>query len=434
MQVTQYEIDPVTLQFEIEIEPEKVNRAFERAVRQLSKKFRIPGFRPGQAPRQVIEQFLSEAEIKQEAVQILVRESLGTLLKEQGIMPYANPDYEIESIEEDQPFSYKATIPLPPKIELGDYRSLQVEAIPQTVLPDEIESALDDIRRQLTTFQKIEDRDAQAEDRADITIRSLEDENHEAQRYMVIVGRSFGELDNALAGMKSGETKTATLTFPDDFEDENLAGGTHSVEIHLQELYEAVIPELDDELARQVRFENVEALRANVENMLLMEKHRLETRRLQNLLIDQLRAASDVQLPKTLIDQHVEQELEDFKERLAQQGMSLIEYAVQNGMSEETLTEELRQQSIIRLANSFILMEIAKNEKIEVKESEVNAEIEKIGEEGGYQPSDIQRAQRDSDFRAKMRAQILINRAADWLVRNALRQTSVEGSETNENE
>lgn len=317
---------------------------------------------------------------------------------------------------------------------MGDYKSLQVEAIPQTVLPDEIESALDDIRRQLTTFQKIEDRGAQAEDRADITIRSLEDENHETQRYMVIVGRSFGELDNTLAGMKSGETKTATLTFPDDFEDEKLAGGMHSVEIHLQELYEAVIPELDDELAQRVRFENVEALRANVENMLLTEKHRLEMRRLQNILIDQLRAASDVQLPKTLIDQHVEQELEDFKERLAQQGMSLIEYAVQNGMSEETLTEELRQQSIIRLANSFILMEIAKNEKIEVKESEVNAEIEKIGEEGGYQPSDIQRAQRDSDFRAKMRAQILINRAADWLVRNALRQTAVEGSETNENE
>lgn len=434
MQVTQYEIDPVTLQFEIEIESERVNRAFDRAVRQLSKQFHIPGFRPGQAPRQVIEQFLSDADIKGEAARILVRESLGTLLQERDIIPYASPDYEIESIEENQPFSYKATIPLPPKIELGDYKNMQVTATPQTVQPNEIENALEDIRRQLTTFQKIEERGAQAEDRADITIRSLEDENHEAQRYMAIVGRSFGELDNALAGMKPGETKTVTLTFPDDFEDEKLAGGMHAVEVHLQELYEALIPELNDELAQKVHFENVEALRANVENMLLIEKQRLERRRLQNLLIDQLRAASNVQLPKTLIDQHVQQELEEFKEQLNQQGMSLIEYAVQNGMSEETLTEELRQQSTIRLVNSFILMEIAKNEKIEVKESEVNAEIEKIGEEGGYQPADIQRAQRDPDFRAKMQAQIQINRAAEWLLRNALRQTSVEGSETNANE
>jgi len=171
-----------------------------------------------------------------------------------------------------------------------------------------------------------------------------------------------------------------------------------------------------------------------VEATLLEEKQRLERQRLQNLLIDQLRDESDVQLPKTLIDRHAEEELNDFKEQVENQGMTLIEFALQNGISEDNLIEELRKKSLMRLKNSFILMEIAKKEKIEVKESEVNAEIETIGKKAGYQPADIQRAQRDPDIRMKIRAQMQIDRALNWLLGNALRQTSVEGSEKNEYE
>jgi trigger factor len=434
MQVTQNEIDPTTLQFEFEIEPEKVKRAFDRAIKQLSRDLRIPGFRPGQAPRQVIEQFLPEAEIKEEAVRILVRESLGQVLQDRNIVPYGSPDYDIESIEEDEPFLYRATVPLPPQIELGEYKSMRAQATPQTVQPEELEHALHDLCLQLTTYQKIEGRGAQADDRAGITLRSLEDEEHEGQRYLVVVGRSFGELDNALAGMKPGETKTATITFPNDFEDETLAGQMCNVEINLQELFEAVVPELDDELAKKINFENVEALKAHAEHAILTEKHRLERQRIENALITQLREQSTVQLPKTLIDQQVEDDITEFREHLLEQGSSLTEYALQNGMSEETLTAELRKQSIIKLENSFILMEIAKKEKIEVKESVITAEIDRIGREAGYKPVDIQRAQQDKDIRARMRAQIQIDYAMALLAGNALAQTTVEGSETNAND
>lgn len=419
MQVITQEVAPCTLLLEIEVEPERVNRAFERAVRQLSRNLHIPGFRPGQAPRPIVEQLVSEAEIKRRAADILITDALTQALLDAQMQPYAPPKLELEQIEEDEPFRFKATVPLPPKVELGAYKGIRLHRVKQEVYDREVESALADLQNQLTTYTPVSERGAQNEDRALIELRSLEEAQKPATRYLVVVGRSFGELDQALAQMKPSESKTVALSFPHDFQDPDWAGQRRTVELRLVELYEPVRPPLEDSFAQQLGSENLQALKANIREAILKEKERLEDRRLQGELLDQIRSQSSISIPQTLVQEKAEEELEQFKRELEKQGKTLAAYTLQTGQSEEALLEQIKQNVLSRLQNTFLLLEIAKKEQIRVQEEEIDTEINELAHQGGYDPAQIQRLRQDREVRSRIETDLLLRKVADFLLASA---------------
>jgi len=416
MEITVQQLDPVNVQLHIEVEPETVNRAFERAIRMLGKAVHVPGFRPGQAPLAVLRQHLADELVRRTARDLLIEESLPAAMQQHQIEPYTNPQVEIEQLQEGEPFRYKALVPLPPQVELGDYRDIRIERAPQEATEEEVQQSLESLQEQLMELKRTSDRPAQPKDRLVIRIRSLEEENAQPSRYMVILGESFGELDNALAGMREGETKTVTITFPEDFSDETLAGKTKQVELTLEQIHAPQLPPLDDLLAQRLGVSTLDELRETIRKGIVADKERLETERIEGELLDILRQRSTVHLPQVLIQQQVDRELQELTERLGTQGITLPVFLREANMSQEQLIELLMQRAVVKLQNTFILLEIARREGIEVSPDEVQAMLQQAAHEIATTPAERARLLNDAELARRIRNELLLERTLRKLV------------------
>ncbi|MEN3002580.1 MAG: trigger factor [Armatimonadota bacterium] len=416
MEITVQQLDPVDVQLHIEVEPETVNRAFERAIRMLGKAVHVPGFRPGQAPLAVLRQHLSDELVRRAARDLLIEESLTAALQQHQLEPYTTPQVEIEQLQEGEPFRYKARVALAPQVELGDYRDIRIAWTPQEATEEEVQQSLESLQEQLTKLERASERPAQLKDRLIIRIRSLEEPDAKPSRYMLILGESFGELDNALAGMREGETKTVTLTFPENFSDETLAGKMKQVEITLEEIYVPQIPPLDDLLAQQLGLSTLDELRETIRKSIVADKERVETERVENELLEILRQRSTVHLPQILIQQQVERELQDLTERLAARGITLPAFLREANMSQEQLVELLLRRAMVKLQNTFILLEIARREGIEVSPDEVQPVLGAAAQELAKTPAERARLMNDPELARRIRNEILLEKTLQKLV------------------
>jgi trigger factor len=416
MEIAIQQLDPVNIQLQIEVEPEAVNRAFERALRTLGKAVRVPGFRPGQAPLAVLRQHLADEMVRRAARELLIEESLTTALRQHNLEPYTAPQVEIEQFQEGEPFRYKALVSLPPQVEIGEYRDIRIERTPQEATDEEVEQSLESIQEQLLELRRTSDRPAQLKDRLVIRLRSLEEENAQPSRYMVILGESFGELDNTLVGMQEGETRIATLTFPEDFSDATLAGKTKQVEITLEQIHAPHLPPLDDTLAQRFGMETLDALRRHIRERIVADKEERETDRVEMELLTILRQRCTVHLPQTLIQRQTEEEIRDLVERLAERGITLQTFLQEANMSREQLTEMLMQRAITKLQNTFILQEIARREGIEVSSEEVQEVLRIAAQQMATLPAERARLMNDPELANRIRNELLLERTLQKLV------------------
>ncbi len=425
MKITVQQLDSVNVQLSIEVEPETVNRAFERAVRILGKTVRVPGFRPGQAPLKVLRQMFSDEQVRRVAGDILIEDTLPKALEQQNLQPYRAPQVQVEQLQEGEPFRYKATVPLRPQVELGDYQDLRFPIPPQETSEEEVQQALESLREQMMRLEKVTDRSPQAEDRLVIRMRSLETENAPAQRYMVVLGRTFGELDNTLATMQIDETKQVTLTFPESFDDPQFAGKTVPVEITLLQIHAPVYPEIDDSLAMMMGLETLEQLRDYVRQRITQEKYRVLQEQVRDQLLSALRERSTVHLPATLIEEQLQDEITEFASELQANNLTLETFLQQTGATKEQVIEDLRQRGITRLQNTFILLEIAQREGIHPTDQEVEQVLEVNVLPHARTPQERARLRTDRNLRERIRKEIAIEKALQILMERT--QNTPEG-------
>jgi trigger factor len=416
MQITIQQLDPVNVQLQIEVEPEVVTRAFERAVRTLGKAVHVPGFRPGQAPLAVLRQHLSAEMVRRAARELLIEESLTAALEQHRLEPYTTPQVEIEQFQEGEPFRYKALVPLPPQVEIGEYRDIRIERTPQEATDEEILQSLESIQEQLLELKRTSDRPAQLKDRLVIRLRSLEEEDAHPSRYMVILGESFGELDNTLVGMQEGETRIATLTFPEDFSDERLAGKMKQVEITLEQIHAPHLPPLDDTLAQRLGKATLDELRDHIRKGIVASKEEHETNRMETELLSILRQRSTIHLPQPLIREQTEEELRELVERLAGHGITLQTFLQESNMSREQLIELLMQRAVTKLQNTFILQEIARREGIEVSPQEVQEVLSLAAQRMATTSAERARLMNDPDLANRIRNELLFERTLQKLL------------------
>lgn len=416
MQVSVQHLDPATVQLTIEVDAQAVERAYQKALRLMGRSVRVPGFRPGQAPLSVLRQMFPEEQVRRAVGEILLEETLPTVIEQENLQPYRTPHIQIEQLQEGEPFRYKATVPLRPQVQLGEYHDIQFSLPAIETTDAEVESAFDSLREQLMHLKKVTDRPAQLEDRLVLRMRSLETEDAPAQRYMVVLGQSFGELDNALVNMQIDETKQVTLTFPDSFDDPQFAGKTVPVEITLLQIHAPVYPEVDDALAQGLGFENLEQMRESVRSRITDEKYRTLFDQLREQLMATLRERSTVHLPSTLIEEQLQEEIREFTEELKEQGLTVDAFLQHSGATKEQLIEQLRQRGIARLQNTFILMEIAQREGIHPTDEEVSLLLGTLAEQYGQTPQERARIRADQSFRERVRQELTISKTLQILM------------------
>ena len=253
MQITTTPAAKSTIVVEVEVPAERLTSAVGEATRALSRRTRVPGFRPGKAPRGVLEAVLGHGAVLEEAVDRVVQSAYRDALIEKEILPLTNADVEIVQAEEGKPLIFKATVPIRPDVQLGDYRSFTFRPEIEEIDEARVDKVIEEMRDQSASLAPVEDRTAQKGDYAVIKYEGTRDgapfEGGATERMPLIIGedRLIPGFEDELVGLTVGDTKGFDITFPADYGEESLAGQTAHFEVELRELREKVLPELDQD-------------------------------------------------------------------------------------------------------------------------------------------------------------------------------------------
>ncbi|NJD27293.1 MAG: trigger factor [Chloroflexi bacterium] len=390
MQVTVTPAPRSSLTVRVELPPERFDAAIAEAVRHLSQRTRIAGFRPGKAPRAVVERVVGREAVLDEAMDHLTQRAYRDALVEHDILPLTPAEVNVEQAEEGKPVVFTALVQVRPDVQLGDYRNFNFKPEIETVDDAKVDRVLEELRDQNATLAAVEDRGAENGDYAVIAYEGSMDgqpiEGAKAERMPLILGdeRLIPGFEDNLVGLKPGETKGFDLAFPEDYAETSLAGKTAHFEVELKELREKILPEADDGFAQSLgRFDDLAALRAEIKTRL--ERNAIDHARHEfaDKIIEYATANATLELPDVLVEQEIEIMHDELRGTLARQGISEEAYLKAAEKTEADLHADFRPRAEKRVRVLLVLSKVAEAEGVEVPDADVEAEVERARERYG---------------------------------------------------
>jgi trigger factor len=368
----------------IEVPAEMVDATYEKVLNRLASRAKLEGFRPGRAPRALVEARLGPAALREEVVETIVPQVIREALAEKSISPIDNPDVEVLELERGRPARLKATVTIMPEVTLGDVKSLDV-ATPSVEVTDEmLERRLEDVREPMAEITPV-DREARMGDVVVIDVEVETDgtvvpsESRQAMEAELKEGVLLPELTEAIKGAKVGDARSATVEFPDDYGEPMLAGKDGTIKVTVQGIKEKVLPALDDALAKQLsdgKHETAEAYRDAVREQLAESAKQLAQMAREQALVKALVDASSVDVPDSLVERELASHLDTLDRSLNRQGLRLDRYLEYLGKTPEQWIAEERPEAESRLKVDLVLDEFAKQQGVEPSEDEVERFIE----------------------------------------------------------
>jgi trigger factor len=383
MNVTASPAPKSSILLEIEVPADQFDRAVRDAVGRLSRRTRVAGFRPGKAPRPILERVLGPTAIVDEAVEHLVQDAYREAIIEQGIVPLTNADVEIVDAQEGKPLRFKATVQVRPEVQLGDYAQFNFAPEIETIDEPKIDKVVGELRDQNAQLAAVEDRAAKDGDWAVIGFTGTQDgmafEGGQTERMPLILGedRLIPGFEANIVGLKPGEETEFDITFPEDYPEPTLAGQQAHFKVDLKELREKILPDADDAFAQSMGdYPDMAALRADIAQRLGRNALDRARHEFSDKIIEYAVANATIELPDVLIDQEVEVMHDEFRTSIARQGIGEEAYLKATGQTEADLHTEFRPRAEQRTKVLLVLSKIAETEGIEVPDSDVEAQIE----------------------------------------------------------
>jgi trigger factor len=426
MQTTNTPLPKSRLQLEFELPPERLTRAIDQAVRRLSSQTRISGFRPGKAPRSMVERVLGPSAILDEALEQLVDDAFREAMREQDLAPLSQPEVEMVQGEEGKPVLFKAVVQVRPAVKLGDFEhfgfSPKIEAVDETM----VEKVVDELRDDQAGLEPVEGRGAEKGDYAVISFVGTRDgvafDGGSSERMSVILGddRLIPGFEDHLVGAAKGDEREFDIVFPDDYQEESLRGRTAHFAVTVKELRHKALPEANDEFAKSVgKFADMTELNSELRKRL--EANALD--RARHAFADQIITyATDnatIDLPDVLIEQEVEVMHDELRSALLRQGIDEKTYLKVTDKTEEGIHAEFRPQAEKRVKTLLVLSEIAKEKGVEVPDKDVLGEIERARSRYASNPDLIRYFESErgrnyirSTFRRSRTVELLVD---EWL-------------------
>jgi trigger factor len=383
MNVTATPAPKSSILLEIEVPPERLDRAVREAVSRLSRRTRVAGFRPGKAPRPIHERVLGPTAVLDEAVEQLVQAAYRDALIEQGIVPLTNADVEVVEAEEGKPLRFKATVQVRPEVVLGDYAGFNFAPEIEEIDAAKVDKVIEELRDQNATLAAVEDRPARDGDWAVIGFTGTKDgvpfDGGTSERMPLIIGedRLIPGFEANIVGLRPGESTEFDITFPEDYPEESLAGAQARFAVDLKELREKVLPVADDAFAQNMgEYEDLEAFRHDIDHRLRRNALDRARHEFADRIIEYAVANSTIELPDVLVDQEVEVMHDEFRSQLARQGIGEEAYLRATNKSEPELHAEFRPRAEHRTKVLLVLSRIADVEGIDIPEAEIEAQVD----------------------------------------------------------
>ena len=395
MKVTKEKTENSQAFLTIEMEPAEVEESLDKSYYRLVRKTNVPGFRKGKAPREVLERYLGKECLLDNAIDNLLPEAYAQAIKEQEIEAIARPHIEIA---EKDPVVFKVTVPLKPTIKLGDYHHIQVTPEAVELNEGDVDATIEQLRHEQATWEPVE-RPVEFDDLVALDIESnIEDKpfiNRKGVQYQVVRDLSFPTPGFAeqLVGMKRNEDKEFNLQFPSDFPNAELVGKEPWFKVGVTEIKQERLPELDDEFARGIdpEFTSLDSLREQVSTNLKLraeEKARID---FEERVIQAVVDLAELEFPPILVEQETDRLLSQRLQRLQMGEQRLEEYLKSINQTKEELREELHPLATKGVTRSLVLGKIAEEEKVEVTDSEIEAEIENITKDAAEKKDELQK-------------------------------------------
>ena len=365
-----------------EFEPQELETAKRRSAKQLAKRVRIPGFRPGKAPYDMIERTVGEEAIVDAAVEILVNDHYAQMLTDAELTPYASGSLE-EVVSLDPP-TFRFSVPLNPEVVLGDYQEIRQDYEAPVVMDAEVEEVLLDLQNRQAVFEAVE-RSIEAGDQVVLTLSGQRSEAKEDQPTQIVPERQqtidvladgadssdewpFPGFSAQLIGLAAGDEKTLLTVYPEDYAFEDLRDVEAEFKLTVQEVKSRTLPEMNDEFAQFFgeEFPTIEALRDRIRQNMEAEATRKYESEYTETLLQKILEVSNVKFPALMLDREVDGLYNEMKSNIESRGMDMETYLKMRSMDEAAFREELRPPAEERLVRNLLLLEIAGKDDIQV--------------------------------------------------------------------
>jgi len=361
-----------------------VDRHFATAYRHVAERTRVPGFRPGKAPRQVIDRFVGRGSVVAEAIDHLVSASYDAALDQTNVIPIDQPDVDIDpsNVIEGQAVTFTATVPVRPEVTLGAYTGYPFELELPDVTDEQVEAVIADLREQQATLRPVDGRPAGEGDIASVkfvgTVDGVPFEGGSGDRLPVVIGenRMIPGWEQQLVGMEIGGTKGFDITFPEEYRVEDLRGKPAHFEVELLDLREKLLPEVDDDFAKSAGdVEDLDALRREIRDAMAQRAAAEARHAFSDRIIDFAASNASVELPEVMVANEIEILRDELTARLAAQRIGLEHYLALAKQTPEEMTAELREPAARRVKTLLVLSAIAEKEGIDATDEQIEAEI-----------------------------------------------------------
>lgn len=417
MKVTTEAVGTREVTLTIEPDIEAMDKAMRKAARRISRWRPVSGFRPGKAPYGLVERIYGKELILNEALQEEGDQIYHQAVEEAGIEPYEHAQLEVESQE---PLVLKANVPLAPIVKLGDYHALHIEPEPKVSVTDEqMDEEIENVRRQHAEYEPVE-RQVQPGDQIVASVKGTAEEETLIDQQ----NRTFHVQDEmqppgfmeAIVGMASGETREFSLTYPEDYEDTNLAGKNVQFSVTVETVRQVNLPEVDDDLAKMAGdYDTLEELR---ESLAVRLKQRLEGEartREREAAIGALVEQSAVEYPSRMVEEEIDAAINNQRAQLERVGFAFDNYLRMVGRTLQDLREEIRPEAERRVVRRLSLTEFARAEGITVSAEEINTEVNAVAASYGERAPEILQRLEQGGARLNIAASLVAEKAMDRL-------------------
>ncbi len=440
MKITQGEVEERQVSLRIELDDDDLEPYVERGFRQVVGKMRIPGFRPGKAPRRVVEGMVGRDSLISESLDFLVPDVILRAVEEQGIESVGFPD--VENVELD-PVVVEAAVALNPVLDLGDYRSIRVEEDPVDVSDEDVDQEIESLRKQQSSWEPV-DRAVTHDDLVTMnvvgTIEEVQIIDESDSQYLVDPSSAlpFPGFAAELEGLEVDSPAEFTLDVPSDYADSEIAGKQVAFSVTIRDVKQRLLPELDDDFAMSVKDEcaSLDQLKAILREDIEKAARRRNDHEYREIALDELVVNADMEIAPLLIRHEIDRMEERREEMMERLGISAEDYNRFTGKTSDQIRDEMHEEAVEKLNRSHAISAFVEHENLEISDDELSARLKQLAREGDEATGRklTNKEIRSQRVKSSVSESLLIEKAIDRLVLIAKGQADGESDEDSRRE
>lgn len=409
----------------ITVPAKEFDKALDEAFKKVSKEVQVPGFRKGKIPRQMFEQRFGVESLYQDALDMVLPHAYGHAVEETGISPVDQPEVEVEEIEKGKDLVLKMTVTVEPEVKLGEYKGLEAEKVEAEVTDAEVDEQIEAMLAQYADLVVKEEGEVAEGDIVNLDFEGfLNDEpfeggKAEGHELEIGSGQFIPGFEEQLVGLKSGDEKDLDITFPEEYHAEELAGKPVVFKVKINEIKQKETPEFNDAFVKEelegFDADTAEGVKESIKKDLVAAKEEEADFKMKESLVSQASDNAEIDVPEAMVRNEQDRMLQEFEQRLSQQGLNLELYEQLTGQGADAMREQMKEDALKRVRTSLTLGAIAEAEDITVDDSDVDNELNKLAEQFNMPTEDVKKVLGDLSV---LKADVMNQKAIDFLVEN----------------